>query len=198
MIWVYCYYLTLTVFSWGFSGDQTTPRCKYKLINSWPVSQWKNECSSLFILYEARVKFPTMPLFCGWLDSANSFWVRVAENESISPQWHHTTCAHRGERPKSNHGQTMADRKHKLWYFKGLQFVSSEPWTDNGWVKICSVIEVIWWPCHQHFHQTSTYKTCVQGVMVWIVGYDRWQVAGGGRWEVVAGRTSDLNSYLSF
>ena len=30
-----------------------------------------------------------------------------------SPQWHHTTCGQRGGRPKSNHGQTMADRKKK-------------------------------------------------------------------------------------
>jgi len=34
----------------------------------------------------------------------------VAEKGSISPQWHHTTCGNRGGRPKSNHGQTMAER----------------------------------------------------------------------------------------
>jgi len=27
-----------------------------------------------------------------------------------SPQWHHTTCGHWGGRPKSNHGQTMAEK----------------------------------------------------------------------------------------
>jgi len=35
----------------------------------------------------------------------------VAENGSISPQWHHTTFEHRGDRLKSNHGQTMAELK---------------------------------------------------------------------------------------
>jgi len=34
----------------------------------------------------------------------------VAENGSISPQWHHTTCEHQGGRPKFNHGQTMAEK----------------------------------------------------------------------------------------
>jgi len=27
------------------------------------------------------------------------------------PQWHHPTCEHRGERLKSNHGQTMAGKR---------------------------------------------------------------------------------------
>jgi len=27
-----------------------------------------------------------------------------------STEWHHTTCVHPGGRPKSNHGQTMAER----------------------------------------------------------------------------------------
>jgi len=35
----------------------------------------------------------------------------VAENGSISPQRHYTTCGQRGGRPKFNHGQTMADKK---------------------------------------------------------------------------------------
>ena len=28
---------------------------------------------------------------------------------SISPEWHHTTCGNHGGRPKSKHGQTMAE-----------------------------------------------------------------------------------------
>jgi len=35
----------------------------------------------------------------------------VAENGSIFPQRHHTTCGQRGGRPKFNHGQMMADRE---------------------------------------------------------------------------------------
>jgi len=35
----------------------------------------------------------------------------VAENGSIFPQRHHTTCGQGGGRPKFNHGQTMGDRK---------------------------------------------------------------------------------------
>ena len=35
------------------------------------------------------------------------------ENGSISPQWHHATCGYRGGRPKSNHGQTMAEVREK-------------------------------------------------------------------------------------
>jgi len=37
----------------------------------------------------------------------------MAENGSISPQRHHTTCGQRGGRQKFNRGQTMADRKRK-------------------------------------------------------------------------------------
>ena len=35
----------------------------------------------------------------------------MAGNGSISPQWHHANCRDRGERQKSNHGQTMVGRK---------------------------------------------------------------------------------------
>jgi len=37
-------------------------------------------------------------------------WQKMAQSP---PQWHHTTCRHRGGRPKSNHGQTMAEAKQK-------------------------------------------------------------------------------------
>ena len=72
--------------------------------------------NSLSVLPVARVQFPATAeyfkgFFRGWSHSANPSWASVAENGSISPQWHHTTCGQRGGRPKSNHGQTMADRK---------------------------------------------------------------------------------------
>jgi len=72
----------------------------------------------LSVLPVARVQFPaTVEYFKGfvpdWLHSANPSWASVAENGSISPQRHHTTCGQRGGRPKFNHGQMMADRKKK-------------------------------------------------------------------------------------
>jgi len=40
----------------------------------------------------------------------------VAENGSISPQWHHPTSGQRGGRPKFSHGQTMAQiKKSNFW-----------------------------------------------------------------------------------
>jgi len=47
----------------------------------------------------------------GWSPSASPSWASVAENDSIFPQWHHTTSGHRGGRSKSNHRQTMAETK---------------------------------------------------------------------------------------
>jgi len=38
-------------------------------------------------------------------------WASVVKMAQSPPQCHHRTCGQRGERPKSNHGQTMADRK---------------------------------------------------------------------------------------
>ena len=37
------------------------------------------------------------------------FPASVAENGSISPQWHHITCGHRGGRLKPSHRHTMAE-----------------------------------------------------------------------------------------
>jgi len=68
------------------------------------TAQWN---SSLSVLPAARVQFPATAeyfkgFFPGWSHSANPSWASVvAENGSISPQWHHTTCGQRGGRPKS-------------------------------------------------------------------------------------------------
>jgi len=35
----------------------------------------------------------------------------MADSGSISPQWHHIACGHRGGRPKFNYGQMMAGLK---------------------------------------------------------------------------------------
>ena len=72
--------------------------------------------SSLSVLPVARVQFPATAeyfkeFFPGWSHSANPSWASVAENGSISPQRHYTTCGQRGGRPKFNRGQMMADRK---------------------------------------------------------------------------------------
>jgi len=80
------------------------------------IARWD---SSLSLLPVAGVQFPATAeyfkgVFPGWSHSANPSWASVAENGSIYPQWHHTTCAQRGGRPKSNHGQTMADRRTSL------------------------------------------------------------------------------------
>ena len=77
------------------------------------IAQWD---SSLSVLPMARVQFPATAeyfkrFFPGWSHSANPSWASVAENGSISPQRHHTTCGQRGGRLKFNHAQTMADRK---------------------------------------------------------------------------------------
>jgi len=85
---------------------------KFQLFSAM-IAQWN---SSLSVLPVAWVQFPATAeyfkgFFPGWSHSANPSWTSVAENGSISPQWHHTTCGQLGGRPKSNHGQMIADRK---------------------------------------------------------------------------------------
>ena len=112
--------VSLKVREWSHPGPENT---EVKWWNndakSVMIAQWD---SSLSVLPVARVQFPAMAeyfkgFFPGWSRSANPSWASVAENGSISPQWHHTTCGQRGGRPKFNHGQTMADRKNdaKSW-----------------------------------------------------------------------------------
>jgi len=77
------------------------------------IAQWD---SSLSVLPVAQVQYPATTeyskgFFPGWSHSANPSWASVAENGSISPQLHRTTRGQWGGRPKSNHGQMMADRK---------------------------------------------------------------------------------------
>jgi len=89
-------------------------RCFYShAAKSVMIAQWD---SSLSVLPVARVQFPATVeyfkgFFPGWSHSANPCWASVAENGSISPQRHHTTCGQRGGRPKFNHGQALADSK---------------------------------------------------------------------------------------
>jgi len=61
------------------------------------IAQWKNKCISLSVLPVARVRFPTTVehfkgFFADWSHSANPSLASVAENGSIFPQWHRTTC----------------------------------------------------------------------------------------------------------
>jgi len=85
------------------------------------IAQWN---SSLSILPVARVQFPATAeyfkgFFPGWSHSANLSWASVAENGSISSQWHHTTCGQRGGRPKFNNGQKMASKKKSYTHAQG-------------------------------------------------------------------------------
>jgi len=64
------------------------------------VAQWENECISLSVLAVGWVQFPGMSKyfkeFFFWLITLCQPIVGqyVAENDSISPQWHHTSCGH--------------------------------------------------------------------------------------------------------
>ena len=105
-------------------GDQV---CFAPLFWSVVITQWENECISLSVLTVTWVQFPDMAeyskgYFPGWSLSATladhtlptrpkPAWQNMAEHGSISSQWHHTTCGHRGGRPTSNHGHTMAEFK---------------------------------------------------------------------------------------
>jgi len=75
------------------------------------VAQWENECISLPVLSMARV------MVAQWENECISLSVlpvaSMAENGSISSQWYRTTCGRRREKTKSNHGQTMAEIKHR-------------------------------------------------------------------------------------
>jgi len=67
------------------------------------------------VLPVARVQCPShgrifQGIFFGLITSANPSWASVAENGSISLQWHHTACGQRGGRPKYNYGQKMAEK----------------------------------------------------------------------------------------
>ena len=96
------------------------------------IAQWD---SSLSVLPVARIQFPAMAeyfkgCFPGRSHSTNLFWASVAENGSISPQWHHTACGQWGGRPMSNHGWMimMAERK------KGKN--RSCPWWPSDYVHL--------------------------------------------------------------
>jgi len=51
----------------------------------------------------------------GWSHSANPSWANLAENDSIPPQWHHTTCGHWEERLKSNDGRKKKYHLHQVF-----------------------------------------------------------------------------------
>jgi len=90
----------------------------------------------------ARVQFPATAeyfkgFFPGWSHSANPCWASVAENGSISPQWHHTTCGQRGGRPKFNQGQTMGDKKNRtVAAFKYKFWAYLICWPTVKWVYL--------------------------------------------------------------
>ena len=95
------------------------------------IAQWENECISLSALSMTRVQFPVMAdyfkrFFPSWLHYANPFWASVHGRKWLNlPSMRHTTCGHRGERLKFNHGQTMAEVKKNIDYQCGQKLCLS-------------------------------------------------------------------------
>ena len=131
------------------------------------IAQWD---SSLSVLPVVRVQFPAMAeyfkeFFPGWSHSANPSLASVAENGSISPQRHHTTCGQRGGRPMFNNGQMMGDRKKTITklFTSSLKF----PWHNSishasiltrSWMKhkfkYSTIDSVHWlWPFIWDYHK---------------------------------------------
>ena len=116
------------------------------------IAQLEKECISLSALPWPRVQFSAVAeyfkgVFPGWSHSANPSWASVAENGSIAPQWHRTTCGQRGGRPTFNYGQT--DRQ-----------------TDRQWLlKACLLRRSTWaikWP------STSGEPDCRWGIVCFL------------------------------
>jgi len=121
------------------------------------IVQWD---SSLSVLPVARFRFPATAeyfegFFSGWSHSANPSWASVSENGSISPQWHHTVCGQQRGRPKSYHGQTIADRKKRLpniSEFSANWKISSE-FRSTDTIDHCLCLNpVLWDRLHLQFH----------------------------------------------
>ena len=113
-------------------------------VNRVMIAQWENECISLSVLFMARVQFPAVYLkviFPWLIPDANPSWASVAENGS--PQWHDTSCGHRGGTPLSNHGQTMAARRRfvcasNFMFYKRI--VTDCWWKDRKLSQVWTVI----------------------------------------------------------
>ena len=84
---------------------------------SFMIAQSDNKCISLslIVLFMDRVPFSAVVeyfkgFYPGWSPSSNLSGASVSENDSISPQRHHTTCGHGERRSMSNHGQIIAEK----------------------------------------------------------------------------------------
>jgi len=88
--------------SWRFSSE------KIKVFLS---EQFLVTCNTMLQCYSATRLQCYNAIVHHWSYSAYPSWSSVTENGSISPQWHHTTCERWGGRPRSDHGQMIADVK---------------------------------------------------------------------------------------
>ena len=142
------------------------------------IAQWD---SSPSVLPVARVQFPTTVkyskgFFPGWSYSANPSWASVAENGSISPQLHHTTCGQRGGRPKSNHGQTMADS------IRGVQVPCRYSDQYRGYAGTLQVL----WPVSGVCRYPAGTLTSVRGMHVPCRYSDQHQVCMCRIWPILS------------
>jgi len=98
------------------------------------IAQWD---SSLFVLPVAGFNSqPQQSIPRDFSHSANPSWASVAENGSISPQWHHTTCGQRGGRLKSTDRWWLIEKKPRA----KPNALFTDPWPFSKW-KECG------WEC---------------------------------------------------
>jgi len=100
------------------------------------IVQWENEWIPLSVLPVTRVQFWAgtehfKRSFCCWSHSANPSWANVAENSSISPQWHHTACGQQRGRPKFNY---------KQWLKKVVTYLQTAPCLLSAGLTGCSFL----------------------------------------------------------
>ena len=84
----------------------------YALGHDSSVREWMylTVCPVVVLVLFPTVKGYFRRFFPGWSHFANPSCPGVTENGSISPQWHRTTCGHRGRKPTSTHWQTTAGK----------------------------------------------------------------------------------------
>ena len=88
----------------------------FSLFESVMIGQWKNECFTLSVLYMARIQFSAVTeyfkgIFPGWSHALCQFVLSQHGRKMAQSPLTGTTGGHRRGRPKSNHGQTMAEGK---------------------------------------------------------------------------------------
>jgi len=124
------------------------------------IAQWENECISQAV---GRIQLPATAeyfneFFPDWSYSANLSWASLTEKGSISPQWHHATCGHRGRRPRSNHGQVMGEIKYKRqFYGKTIIVRIPKTWEVSCHIGIKPASKWSVWACGENSCLVSMY-----------------------------------------